>query len=84
MPDYDDFSRGIPFGVRRGPGKDPADRAPPRGATTGIDDEGRQVVYVPGRGVHEPSAPVAIPTPDPNFPEIEIVGDDDDLAAIDE
>ena len=69
----------LTFGVRRGPGQDPADRAPKRGAVTGLDPDGKQVVHVPGQGVHAPSSsPPAIPTPAPNLPDIEIGGDDGD------
>jgi hypothetical protein len=79
MADSQDFSRSIPFGIRRGPGKDPADRAPRRGATTGIAPDGKQVVHVPGEGLHHPSqAPPTIPTPAPNRPDIDIVSEDDD------
>lgn len=73
MTDSDDFSREIPFAVRRGAGQDPADRAPKRGATTGIGPDGKSVVHVPGEGVHELPAtpPTAIPTQGPNIPEPE-------------
>jgi hypothetical protein len=68
MSKSDDFSREIPFALPRGPGQDPADRAPRRGATTGIGPDGKRVVLVPGEGVHEVPAepPAAIPTQEPN------------------
>ncbi len=67
----DDFSRSIPFGVQRGTGQDPADRAPKRGATTGIGDGGERVVHVPGEGGHEqaPAPPRAIPGGSPRYPD---------------
>jgi hypothetical protein len=71
MSDTDDFSRSIPFGVRRGTKSDPADRTPKRGATSGIGPDGKRVVHVPGEGTHdlESSPPAPIPTQDPNTPE---------------
>jgi len=71
MSDSDDFSRSIPFGVRRGIGQEPADRAPKRGATTGIGADGKRVVHVPGEGVHAHSSspPTPIPTQRPNLPQ---------------
>ena len=70
MANSDDFSRTLPFGVRRGTTQDPADRTPKRGATTGIGPDGRRVVHVPDEGVHDADStpPAAIQTADPNLP----------------
>jgi hypothetical protein len=67
---YDDFTRSIPFSIRRGVGQEPADRAPKRGSVTGIGDRGQRVVHVPGEGVHDmPSTPPeAIPVLAPTIP----------------
>lgn len=62
--DDDDAAPTIPNTVPRGTTKDPADRAPKRGATTGLGPDGKAVIHVPGEGTHEAAteAPEAIPT----------------------
>jgi hypothetical protein len=67
---YDDFTRSIPFSIRRGAGQDPADRAPKRNAVTGIGDHGQRVIYVPGEGIRDllSTPPIAIPVQAPTIP----------------
>ncbi len=67
---YDDYTRSIPFSIRRGVGQEPADRAPKRGSVTGIGDRGQKVVHVPGEGTRDmPSTPPeAIPVQAPTLP----------------
>jgi hypothetical protein len=72
LPD-DDVSRSIPNAVRRGIGADPADRAPPRGAVSGLGPGGERVIRWPDGSVvaEEGEAPSAIPkgAPDRAGPE---------------